>query len=101
MRKFTMVIVAMFLCLSIGTMASAKGKKHEKMDPAARFDKLDTNSDGKLTLDELKAGLKGKAVDHADKIFAKMDANSDGSVSKDEYVAFEQAHAGHHKKKNA
>jgi hypothetical protein len=47
-----------------------------------KFDKIDTNKDGKISKEEwLAAGL-------TEEDFIKVDANKDGEVSKDEYKAF-------------
>jgi Ca2+-binding EF-hand superfamily protein len=56
-------------------------------DPAKMFAKKDANSDGSLSLDEFKAGMKDKALENADKRFKKIDSNSDGKVSLDEFKA--------------
>jgi Ca2+-binding EF-hand superfamily protein len=64
---------------------AAEGKKAP--DPAKIFARKDTNSDGSLTLDEFKAGLKDKALETADKRFKKIDTNGDGNVSLDEFKA--------------
>ena len=56
-------------------------------DPAKAFAKKDANSDGSLTLDEFKAGLKDKALETADKRFKRIDSNGDGKVSLDEFKA--------------
>lgn len=58
------------------------------------FASLDTNNDGSLTLDELKAGAPGGASATSDKraeaLFKAMDADGNGSVSSDEKSAFDQ-----------
>jgi Ca2+-binding EF-hand superfamily protein len=54
----------------------------------AQFKKLDTNSDGTLSLDEYKAGPEGvKDLAKAEAKFKKLDTNSDGVLSLDEYKA--------------
>jgi len=65
-----------------------KEKKPEKKkaDPAARFAKLDADSDGKVTADELKAGFK-KKPEMAEKMMKAKDKNKDGSLSKEEFTA--------------
>ena len=51
------------------------------------FEKKDANGDGSLTLEELKAGMKGKALDNAEKRFEKLDKDGDGKVSLEEFKA--------------
>ena len=49
--------------------------------------KKDANGDGSLTLEELKAGMKGKALENAEKRFEKLDKDGDGKVSLEEFKA--------------
>lgn len=100
----------LFAAFAIGltfTGAEAQdGKKIKgKIDKGQAFDKMDVNSDGKLSKEEFKAGFdklkelmaekggeKAKKLAEkmdADKTFEKMDANKDGTVSKSEYEKFE------------
>jgi Ca2+-binding EF-hand superfamily protein len=65
---------------------SADGGK-KAPNPEKVFAKKDANSDGSLTLDEFKTGLKDKALDNADKRFKKIDANGDSKLSLDEFKA--------------
>jgi hypothetical protein len=79
----------------------AEGKK---VDRAKVFDKLDADSDGKLSKEEYQKGMEklmekvkekaegsGKSKGGAmleklmEKLFEKLDADSDGSISKDEF----------------
>lgn len=77
-----------------GAFAADKADK-KKPDPEAQFKKLDANSDGKLSLDELKGKAEGKKAEAAEKRFKALDKDNDGSVSLDEYKA------GFEKKKKA
>lgn len=65
------------------------------------FSSLDSNADGSITLDELKAGAPGGASATSDaraqKLFDAMDTNGDGSVSADEKSAFDQKLAEQHR----
>ena len=51
------------------------------------FEKKDANSDGSLTLEELKAGMKGKQLENVEKRFEKLDKDGDGKVSLEEFKA--------------
>lgn len=76
--------------LVIGSMilpavASAAPKK--PVDPQKVFSRKDANSDGSLSLEEYKTGLKPEVADKADKRFKKIDTNGDGKLSFDEFKA--------------
>ncbi|UDF03923.1 EF-hand domain-containing protein [Asticcacaulis sp. AND118] len=81
--------------MQIGSMsASAMSQMHAKM-----FSKIDANSDGGITLEEMttsateKSKAKGGSEDSS-KIaerFASMDANGDGSVTEEEGLSFFQS----------
>lgn len=62
---------------------------------AKRFERLDTNKDGKVTLEEFSA--------RQDKMFTRMDKNKDGVISKDEMKAMhhKRGHWNHDKKDKA
>lgn len=75
--------------LSLSAASAADEEKEpakKKADPAARFAKLDTNSDGSLDADELKAGFK-KKPEMAEKLMKRKDKDADGKLSKEEFVA--------------
>ena len=59
-----------------------------KRDPAEIFKKLDANGDGKVSLEEFKAGPAGKKDPaKAEEIFKKKDTNGDGFLSLEEFSA--------------
>jgi len=59
---------------------------------AARFDKADTNHDGKLTKAEFVASLKGERAAKADKIWARLNPTGKDSITKTEYLAAPMGH---------
>ncbi|NCY01447.1 MAG: EF-hand domain-containing protein [Planctomycetia bacterium] len=74
--------------LAVGTLASPSSAAPGKQpDPQKIFAKKDANSDGSLTLEEFKAGMKDKQLEHADRRFKKSDTNGDGKLSFDEFKA--------------
>ncbi|MBU2982922.1 EF-hand domain-containing protein [Lentibacter algarum] len=69
---------------AVGGQAVAAGAKGEGRH--MNFEQLDTNSDGKLSQEELKAG--------GDQRFTQSDSNNDGKITKDEAVAKAGERAG-------
>ena len=64
--------------------------QHSKPDPqkiAERFQAADTNHDGKLTLEEAKAGMPGVAA-----AFSQIDVGNKGYVTLEEIQAFVANH---------
>jgi Ca2+-binding EF-hand superfamily protein len=89
MLRFSVVRIVAVFAVAFGCMAPALSADGEKKapNPEKVFAKKDANSDGSLTLDEFKAGLKDKALASADKRFKKIDSNGDGKLSLDEFKA--------------
>ena len=103
-------IFAAVFAACLTTTPTFAADKTEHKEVGAIFKKIDTNNDGKITLDELKAAYEKRAANHASKTsktgktavspdalaekrFKKMDANGDGNVTLEEFTA---SHASHH-----
>ena len=80
------LLTASLLVLVFGAPAVAEEEKKPR-DPAKVFAKKDTNSDGALSLEEYKTGLKDKALENADKRFKRTDTDGDGKLSLKEFKA--------------
>jgi hypothetical protein len=107
MRKILLslgLLSVMTLC-SGGVFAAAednkpkKGKFAEKfkdragtIDTDKLFEKLDSDSDGKLSKEEFKKFFENLGQDKlaaaSGRLFARLDADSDGSLSKEEFKKF-------------
>lgn len=74
------------------TFAEDAPKKRQRPTPEVAFKKLDTDSNGSLSLDEFKASPIGKKnPEKAEEIYKKMDADSKDGVSLNEFKAARQA----------
>lgn len=92
MKRFiTLSIIALSAQLGGAADEEVKPKPEKpagKQDINAKFEKLDTNTDGKISKEEFAAGPMGKKLgEKLDAYFAKLDADSDGSLSKEEFAA--------------
>jgi Ca2+-binding EF-hand superfamily protein len=86
MRKF--VLGSALVMLGLGfSVATASAADKPKASPEDLFKRLDTNSDGKLTLEEFIGKRTGEAADKAKANFPKFDKNSDGALDLDEFKA--------------
>ena len=84
MRSSASALAIVAACLGLAAPAAAADKVP---DPEKIFSRKDADSDGFLSLEEYKTGLKDKALENADRRFKKIDTNSDGKLSKDEFKA--------------
>ena len=80
---------AALLAIGVTVLPTAASAAPEKkpVDPQKVFTRKDTNSDGSLSLEEYKAGMKPEQVDKADKRFKKIDTDGDGKLSFEEFKA--------------
>ena len=60
-----------------------QGDMRGGMGPGPMFDRFDTDKDGRISKDEMRAGT--------DKLFAEADTNKDGFISKEEMAAHHKA----------
>lgn len=89
--KRAIIISTLVAGLAIPTaIVMAKGFSHHGGMKMEMFDKMDSNQDGKLSLDEM--------PDHRQKYLDKMDMDNDGFISKEEAEA---KRGGHHKNRMA
>lgn len=65
---------------------SAAEKEKKPRDPAKIFSRRDADGDGKVTLEEFKAGMKEPALAKAEQRFKKIDADGNGTVSLEEFT---------------
>jgi len=89
MLRFSVVRVVAVFAVAACCMTPALSAEGEKKapNPEKVFAKKDANSDGSLSLEEFKTGLKDKALNSADKRFKKLDANGDSKLSLEEFKA--------------
>ena len=86
-RAFLAASVAAVVSAACALPVAIAAEPKKGPDPEKLFAKKDGNSDGSLTLEEFKTGLKDKALEHADKRFKKLDTSGDSKLSLDEFKA--------------
>lgn len=100
MRLWTWLVVAIVASVMATGTAFAQEKKagKPKMTAEERFQRLDKNSDGAVSLDEFVAPAKKKPElqEGLEKRFKAMDKDNDGKLTLDEFKA---APTGKRKKK--
>jgi Ca2+-binding EF-hand superfamily protein len=90
MKLFFAVAAVAFVSLTMAWGQDEKsGEEHgPKRSPEEILKKLDTNNDGKISLDEWKASPRSqKDPARAQEMFNKLDANHDGFITLDELKA--------------
>jgi hypothetical protein len=91
----TLGIMLLAASLSYGKGAKGAGDGQNRPDPQKRFQKLDTDGNGSISLAEFKACPRAQKNEaKADKIFKKFDTDSSGSLTLEEIKAGRAAHKG-------
>jgi hypothetical protein len=105
MQKVWTALVAFTVVCLIGltAMAADEGRKRDggkSIDPEKAFQKLDKDSDGKLTKEEFlaRAGDDEERKSRAEKQFQKMDTDASGDLSLEEFKAGMKRGEGRKKK---
>jgi Ca2+-binding EF-hand superfamily protein len=80
------MVLGLFVLIAVFGLAASPVAAQQK-PPEEVFKKLDTNADGKLTLDEYVGKRTGEKADKAKERFAKLDKDSDGSLTLAEFEA--------------
>ena len=87
MKKLITILSALALSATFAAAADAEKKAEKKAaNPEEAFKKLDTNSDGAVTLEEFKAGPAGKRdATKAETTFKRRDKDADGKLTLEEF----------------
>merc|ERR1712025_475455 len=75
-------------------MGDDKTMAEKELDIVKEFDQIDTDGDGRVTIEELTILLKGLGTGWANRsedLMKKMDVNQDGFIEKNEYVTYMKA----------
>ena len=89
---------------AVGAMAADEEKKkpeRKRPNPEEYFKKMDTNQDGKLSLEEFTAGKEGEHLKRSTQIFARLDKNGDKAVTLEEMKEGFKRRRGAPKKKES
>jgi Ca2+-binding EF-hand superfamily protein len=64
----------------------------EELNTAAkeRFEKMDADGNGAVTMDEFQAYIRARKAEHQQKYFSNIDSNSDGNLSKEEFIQYRE-----------
>ena len=80
MKNYSFLIIALSFFITLPTYAYPTNEKNNFIKIRKRFERVDTNSDGHLSKDEMMEAQS----DRIDKIFIKFDKNGDSKLSKKE-----------------
>jgi hypothetical protein len=96
MKSFCLIVIIAFTVLSFAAAQEpTAGREHGHRSPEKMMDKLDTNHDGKISLEEWKNSPRGQRnPSRAEEKFNKLDTNHDGSITLDE-LKMRQSESGH------
>lgn len=110
MKAWKMVLaVALALLFCAPGMAQDEKKKRQQATPEETFKKMDGDSDGKVTKDELKKWADSnermkqaaeKDAEFVSKMFDRMDGDKDGKVTLEEYKKYRESQGRNRKKKD-
>jgi len=82
-RTLVYSFTALAVLLLVGVSGEAGQKKKGKKGPDAKFAKLDTDNDNKLSRAEFTQSV--KKAKRAGKLFTKLDTDNNDSLSREEY----------------
>ena len=86
MKNFSFLILLLTFLIALPSYSNPTNEKKNFMKMRNRFDKIDKNSDGLLSKDEMMEAHR----DSIDKLFVKFDMNDDKKLSKKELRAVRQ-----------
>ncbi len=87
MKKYSVLVglLSLLLLVSFSTPSFCAVQDEGEKSPEELFKERDADGDGKVTLEELTKGLKGKKKEAAEKKFKKADKNEDGALDAKEF----------------
>ena len=85
MKKTTTLATVVAVTLMGSALCQAQDAPKKAPNPQQKFEKLDADNNGSVSLEEFKANAKNP--DAADKKFAKLDADKNGALSLEEFSA--------------
>ncbi len=86
MKKFSLLILLLTFFIALPSYSKPTNEKNNFMKMRRRFEKIDKNSDGLISKEEMMEAHQ----DRIDKLFLKFDKNGDNKLSKKELAAVRQ-----------